>query len=40
MEKISNYKTSEYLRSGNAGVKDKNSDKQKEDSKNGDEKIA
>ena len=40
MGKISNYKTSEYLRSGNAGVEDKNSDKQEEANKNGDEKTA
>ena len=32
-KKISNYKTSEYLRSGNAGVEDKNSDKQEETNK-------
>ena len=31
MGKISNYKTSEYLRSGNAGVEDKNSDKKQEE---------
>ena len=35
MGKISNYKTSEYLRSGNAGVEDKNKDKQEEANKNG-----
>ena len=40
MGKISNYKTSEYLRSGNTGVEDKNSDKQEEANKNGDEKTA
>lgn len=40
MGKISNYKTSEYLRSGNAGVEDKNSDKQKETNKNENEKTA
>ena len=38
--KISNYKTSEYLRSGNVEVEDKNSDKQEEANKNGDEKTA
>ena len=38
--KISNYKTSEYLRSGNAGVEDKNSDKQEEANKNGDKETA
>ena len=43
MGKISNYKTSEYLRSGNAGAEDKNSensDKREEANKNGDEKTA
>ena len=40
MGKISNYKTSEYLRSGNAGGEDKNSNKQEEANKNGDEKTA
>ena len=35
MGRISNYKTSEYLRGGNAGVEDKNSDKQEEANKNG-----
>lgn len=40
MGKISNYKTSEYLRNGNAGAEDKNSDKQEEANKNGDEKTA
>ena len=40
MGKISNYKTSEYLRSGNTGVEDKNNDKQEEANKNGDERTA
>ena len=40
MSKISNYKTSEYLRSGNAEVEDKNSSKQEEANKNGDERNA
>ena len=40
MGKISNYKTSEYLRSGNAGAEDKNSDKQEEANKSEDEKTA
>ena len=40
MGKISNYKTSEYLRSGNAGVEDKNSNKQEETNKNEDKKTA
>ena len=40
MEKISNYKTSEYLRSGNAGIEDKNSDKQEETNKNGGQETA
>ena len=40
MGKISNYKTSEYLRSGNAGVEDKNSDKQEGANKNGDKETA
>ena len=38
--KISNYKTSEYLRSGNAEVEDKNSNKEEEANKNEDEKTA
>ena len=40
MGKISNYKTSEYLRKGNAGGEDKNSDNQKETDKNGDKETA
>ena len=40
MGKISNYKTSEYLRSGNSGVEDKNSSKQEETNKNGDKETA
>lgn len=34
MGKISNYKTSEYLRNGNSGAEDKSSDKQEEANKN------
>ena len=40
MGKISNYKTSEYLRNGNAGAEDKNSGKQEEANKNEDERSA
>ena len=40
MGKISNYKTSEYLRSGNVGAEDKNSDEQKEANKDENEKTA
>ena len=40
MGKISNYKTSEYLRNGNAEAENKNSDKQEEANKNEDEKTA
>ena len=39
MGKISSYKTSEYLRSGNTEVEDKNSDEQKEANENGDEVL-
>ena len=40
MGKISNYKTSEYLRSGNVGAEDKDSNKQEEVNKNGDKETA
>ena len=40
MGKISNYKTSEYLRNGNTEVEDKNSDKQEEANKNKDKETA
>ena len=40
MGKISNYKTSEYLKSGNIGAEDKNSNNQEGTNKNGDEKTA
>ena len=40
MGKISNYKTSEYLRSGNAEAGEKKSEKQEEANKNGDKETA
>ena len=40
MEKISNYKTSEYLRNGNAEIENKNSDKQEEANKNENQETA
>ena len=40
MGKISNYKTSEYLRNGNAEVENKNNGNQGEADKNGNEEIA
>ena len=39
MGKISNCKTSEYLRSGNVGAEDKNSNEQRETNKNENEET-